>query len=137
MCEVGDIIIVNKYKGDDNSELSKHTFIIVDDNGGEIYGLPFDLVANVMSSIKDDNHKNKKLRHEENMLFRPSDYAKVCSAHNQKEAFVKADQLFYFRKAEISYIIFGKATQEILEELFNLLNILDEKDKIKINVNNL
>lgn len=32
MCKVGDIIVVDKYIGDDGKEVNKHSFIVIDDN---------------------------------------------------------------------------------------------------------
>lgn len=32
MCKLGDIIVVNKYKGENGKEISRHSFIVIDDN---------------------------------------------------------------------------------------------------------
>jgi hypothetical protein len=37
MCKIGDIIVVQKYKSD-GIELSKHSFVVIEDNGGDIKG---------------------------------------------------------------------------------------------------
>lgn len=39
MCKVGDIIVVNKYIGDDGKEIKRHSFVVIDDNHSEIGGL--------------------------------------------------------------------------------------------------
>ena len=64
MCKIGDIIVVRKYIGDDGKIINKqHSFIVIDDNSNQISGLKYDMVANVMSSFRDDKHKKKKLKY--------------------------------------------------------------------------
>lgn len=36
MCKLGDIIVVNKYIGDDGKKIGKHSFIVIDDNPDSI-----------------------------------------------------------------------------------------------------
>ena len=50
MCCVGDIILINKYK-DNGTVITKHSFVVVDDDGGSIQGLPYDFMCNVLSSF--------------------------------------------------------------------------------------
>ena len=51
MCCVGDIILVDKYKHN-GKQINKHSFVVVDDDGGEIQGYSYDLICNVLSSFK-------------------------------------------------------------------------------------
>ena len=48
MCKIGDIILVKKYVSH-GVELGKHSFVVLNADNGEIQGLPYDLVCNVMS----------------------------------------------------------------------------------------
>ena len=48
MCKVGDVIVIDKYISDDGTVLSRHSFVVIDDNADEIKGLKYDFVANVM-----------------------------------------------------------------------------------------
>lgn len=48
MCQIGDIIVVYRYK-DGNKTLSTHSFVVLDDNNGQIQGIDFDFVGLVMS----------------------------------------------------------------------------------------
>ena len=41
MCKLGDIIVVNKYIGDDGKEIGTHSFIVIDDNPNCIKGLEY------------------------------------------------------------------------------------------------
>lgn len=43
MCKIGDIIIVNQYK-DKNNTISKHSFVVIDDENGTIQGLSYDFI---------------------------------------------------------------------------------------------
>ncbi len=60
MCKVGDIIIIDSYK-DHNKTISKHSFIVISDEGGKIEGCSYDFIANVLSSFKSDAQKERKL----------------------------------------------------------------------------
>ena len=67
MCKIGDIIVIDKYIGDDGKEISKHSFIEINDQPDFIEGLKYDFVTNVMSSFKNIEHKIKKLKFMENI----------------------------------------------------------------------
>lgn len=47
MCQIGDIIVVYRYK-DGNKTLPTHSFVVLDDNNGQIQGIDFDFVGLVM-----------------------------------------------------------------------------------------
>lgn len=136
MCKLGDIIVINKYIGDDGKEISKHSFIVVNDKPGFIEGLQYDLIANVMSSFKNDEQRMKKLKFEENV--------EILSKHiissipiNNKNGFVKADQLFYFDKNKIEYYVFGHIDEELLDELTMIIVSLSKKGALKQITSNL
>lgn len=59
MCKIGDIILVEKYK-DRGKTLGRHSFVVIDDQDGEIHGLPYDMICNVFSSFKDEEQKKRK-----------------------------------------------------------------------------
>lgn len=62
MCKIGDIIVVKKYIGDDGKVIDKqHSFVVIDDNADCVGGISYDLVTNVMSSFKDEEHKKNYL----------------------------------------------------------------------------
>ena len=60
MCNFGDIIVIEKYIGEDGKRLSKHSFIVINDTPGQIEGLNYNLVTSVMSSFK--NEKQRKMK---------------------------------------------------------------------------
>ncbi|RGR76861.1 hypothetical protein DWY25_00790 [Holdemania filiformis] len=135
MCEIGDIIVVRNYLTEDGNRSFRHSFIVVEDQGGDIFGFSYDFVANVMSSIKDEKHKEKKIRFIENLFIKSDDM--LVENSNHKDAYIKADQLYYFDKNKTDYIVIGKAVQEVMDELMKLLEILDEKGKLKVIIENL
>ena len=130
MCRKGDIILINAYDDPNGEPVGKHPFIVIDDEGGEISGLEFDFVASVMSSFKNDKHREKKLRFEENLEITVDDGVK-------KPGFIKTDQLHYFKKDKIDYFVVGSVTPELFNELVKLVVKWISEEKQLVNVNNL
>ena len=135
MCKFGDIIVVQKYKGDDGKELSKHSFVVIEDTPGEISGLNYDLVANVMSSFKNEEHRKMKIKFKENIEVISDDI--VGEYKNSKSGYIKADQLFYFDKKKLDYYVFAHITPDLLDELLKLIISLEVENRLKTNVLNL
>lgn len=74
MCKIGDIIVVRKYIGDDNKIIDKqHSFVVIDDNPDVVEGISYDLVTNIMSSFKDEEHRKRKLSYKENLEITSDD----------------------------------------------------------------
>lgn len=136
MCKIGDIIVVNEYHGDDGVKLSRHSFVVINDKPDFIEGLKYDFVANVMSSFKSEEHRNKKLKFIENLEIISNDIISENSK-NSKRGFIKADQLIYFDKSNIDYYVLGRVSDELLGELMLLLVKLADKNKIINNINNI
>lgn len=135
MCKVGDIIRIDNYITEDGVNMTKHSFVVIDDQKGVISGCSYDFIGNAMSSIKSEEHKSKKLKYLENILITQED--RNCNPENGKEAFIKADQFYYFDKSKISYTLMGTASEEIMETIFDVIETLDEEDKIRINIRNI
>ncbi len=135
MCRIGDIIVVKEYIGEDGKKVKKHSFVVIDDNPSSIKGLKYDLVASVMSSFYDEEHRNKKLKYEENLHVESDDI--ISSNKNAKDGYIKADQLHYFDKSSIDYYVFGSISNDLLDELVQLIIKLEVEDKLKQNTQNL
>lgn len=119
MCKKRDIILVEKFKSQ-GKDVGKHSFVVIEDNGGEIKGLSFDLICNVMSSFKSKEQKAKKLSY-------PGNYPVIASevnvpGGNQKDGYIKADQFYYFDKRKITYHVIGQMTDEAFNELIDFIN---------------
>lgn len=122
MCKIGDIIIVSEYK-DHNISLPSHSFVVIDDKNGEIQGLPYDFVANVLSSFKGQIHKQRKLSYDGNFSITHNDT--VTNPHNNRDGYVKADQWYYFAKDKISYNVIGYMKPDIFNSLIEYIENTD------------
>lgn len=67
-----------------------------------------------MSSFKDEEHKKRKMSYPGNF---PITYEDLDVSGNKKEGYIKADQLYYFNKDSIDFIVIGS----MKTEAFNLL----------------
>ena len=122
MCKIGDIIIVDRYK-DNGNTIPSHSFVVINDENGEIQGLSYDFVANVLSSFKNEKQKKRKLLYPGNFPITSDDT--VTDPHNNRTGFVKSDQMYYFAKDKISYRVIGYMKPDI----FNLLiEYIEESD---------
>lgn len=135
MCKVGDIIVVEKYISEDGKEMSKHSFVVIDDNPDNIKGLNYSFVSNVMSSFKNEQHKRKKLRYEENVGVTSEDIE--SDYINGKEGYIKADQLYYFDKNKIEYYVLASVNPDLLDELIRIIVKLEVENKLKHNIENI
>ena len=123
MCKIGDIIVINSYK-DNGRVISTHSFVVIDDTDGKIEGLPYNFVANVMSSYKTQEQKDWKLNHyPANFPIAIDD--RYFTNDNGKEGYIKADQLYYFRKDNIKYKVIGYIIPEILNLLLEFIETSD------------
>ncbi len=119
MCKIRDIIIINKYKNMGDT-IGRHSFIVLDDVNGEIQGMPYDMACNVLSSFKDEKQRRRKLSYPGNYPISVEDLD--VPGGNQREGFVKADQLFYFKKDKISYKVIGSITEDAFNALVDFIN---------------
>ena len=122
MCQVGDIILVDHYS-DNGKTLSKHSFVVIDDNNGTIEGMSYDMICNVLSSFKSEKQKRRKLSYPGNFPIAHDDT--VTNPHNSKSGYVKLDQLYYFKKDKLQFRTIGTMNPDILELLFEFLEESD------------
>ena len=61
------ILFLTRYLFDDGEIISRHSFVVINDKPGFIEGLNYDLISNVMSSFKNEEHRMRKLKFEENV----------------------------------------------------------------------
>lgn len=134
MCKLGDIIVVEDFIGDGENDVSRHSFIVISDEGGTIAGLDYDLVTTVISSFKDEKQRKKKLSYEGNMEL-PADAIK--GKNLKKPSYTKADQAHYFNKDKLNYYVFGSLRGEYMDELMKLILKLASDGKLKQIVDNL
>ena len=118
MCKVRDIILINNYKSE-GVNVGKHSFVVVVDEKGEIQGIPYDMVCNVLSSFKDEKQRKKKLAFPGNFPITATDVD--VPGGNEKEGYIKADQLYFFDKNNISYKVIGQITEEAFNSLIDFI----------------
>ena len=89
-----------------------------------------------MSSFKNEEQRNRKLRFMENIEIISDDIISNKNI-NKKSGFVKADQLIYFDKSKIDYYVLGHISDELLDELIMIIMILAKSNKLRNNLNNI
>jgi ribosomal protein S12 len=72
MCQIGDLIRIESYIGDDGAMVARHTFVVLSTEGDKIRGLSFDLVASPMSSIKNEEQRKKIEKDDGLMIISPA-----------------------------------------------------------------
>ena len=122
MCDVGDIILIDKYRQNEIN-LSKHSFVVISDEAGEIRGLDYNIVCNVLSSFKDEKQRARKLNYPGN--FEILHYDTSVKNGNTKDGFIKAEQFFYFNKDKLDYSIIGKISPEAFNRLIRFIESLE------------
>lgn len=89
----------------------------------------------MLCSFHDKDHKIKKFKYKENI---PIEKEIISGNHiNNKEGFIKVDQLYYFNKSQIDYKVIGQINNEFLEELVKIILRLGKEGKLKIITTNL
>lgn len=129
MCKLGDIIVIKEFKNEFGEVIPKHSFVVINDEADVIEGFRYDFVSNMLCSFHDDEHKRRKLRYQENL---PIKEEKISGDNiNNKEGFIKADQLYYFNKDTIEYKTLAHVEPELLDELVQLILKLQEQGLLK------
>ena len=122
MCKQRDIILIDSYQSH-GCLLSQHSFVVIDDQGGQIRSVPYDLMCLVLSSFKDPTQKARKLRYPGNLPVPVTDVS--VPGGNSKEGYIKADQFYYFQKDNINYTVIGSMTEEMFDKL---VDSIEESD---------
>lgn len=142
--EIGDVIVISYYITPDNVKMQQHSFVVLQTMSGKIAGieigldleLEFDLVTAVMSSIKNKKHREKiQSFYPKDMIVEFND-AQIING-NKKDGFIKTNQLYYFKKEEISYMKIGRLNENTLDKLFELIEINGNNNDLEYNYNNI
>lgn len=135
MCKLGDIIVVNEFKDRSGITVPKHSFVVINDEPDFMEGYAYDFISNVMCSFHNDEHKKRKLSFEGNLEI---DKNKIeGNGINAKDGYIRADELFYFKKENIEYKVIAHMDDELLDELVQLILELDRKDRLVQTTTNL
>ena len=122
MCKARDIIIIYKYKHGKN-ELSKHSFVVIDDKNGEIQGIPYDIVCNAMSSFKNEKQKEQKLKFSGNFPISHNDTK--TNPDDGKDGYIKSEQFYYFDKNKLNYKVIGSMNEDSFDLLIDYIENLE------------
>ena len=136
MCKLGDIIVIKQFKNEVGEKVKKHSFVVVSDDKNTIEGLEYDFISNMLCSFHNEEHKRKKLRFQENFYINKNMIIGKKKLNN-KDGFIKADQLYYFNKDNIDYDIIGKLNYKYQCNLLQLIEILKNNGKLNKIVENL
>lgn len=127
MCKVGDIIVVRNYKSQ-GRDLGRHSFVVLSTENGQIRGLDYDMVCNVMSSFHSEEHRKKKLGYPGNFEY-SAEQENIKGGHG-KAGYIKAEQFFYFDSNKIDFYVLGNVEPELFNELLEFINGLTEIEQI-------
>jgi len=122
MCKKRDIILVESFKSQGVS-VGVHSFVVIEDKAGEIKGVPFDMICNVLSSFKSADQRAKKLTYPGNYPITASDAS--VPGGNRKDGYIKTDQLYFFNKDKITYHVIGQMKADAFDELLDFINGAD------------
>ena len=129
MCKLGDIIVIKEFKNEYGEIMPKHSFVVINDEPDYVEGFRYDFVSNMLCSFHNGKHKQNKLRYKQTLPVREE---KISGENiNNKEGFIKADQLYYFDKNKIEYKTLAHVEPELLDELVQLILELKEEGLLK------
>lgn len=135
MCKLGDIIVINKFKNEYGIIIPKHSFVVINDKPNYIEGFRYDFISNMLCSFHNENHKRKKLKYKENL---PVKEQRIKGKKiNNKEGYIKADQLYYFDKNKIEYKLLAHMDKKLLNELIKLIIDLQKLGLLKPIITNI
>lgn len=135
MCKLGDIIVVKEFKDSNGVVVPKHSFVVINDDTNFIEGYSYDLVSNMMCSFHDEEHKRHKLSIESNLGIDKNQI--IGDKLNDKDGYIKADELYFFKKEKIEYKVIAHVKDEFLGILIKLILKLYDKSKIEKVITNL
>ena len=129
MCKLGDLIIIDEFKNENNEIVPRHTFVVINDKPDFIEGFKYDFVSNMLCSFHNEEHKKNKLKSKSNL---PVKEKRISGEYiNEKEGYIKANQLYYFNKKKIKYKVFAHMEPELLDELVQLILELNNKNMLE------
>lgn len=142
MCQIGDIILI--YNAKNKRPVGAHPFIVLDDNNGTVMGLyNYDFIGLLLTSASTEERKEHLKQYAGNFPIAKEDKIVNPNKNDNRDGYVKADQLFYFDKRKIRYIHLGRIDSDIfdliiefMEELkdngIKVKQILDNASKIEL-----
>ena len=117
MCKIGDILLIYGARNDGRF-VGTHPFVVIEDVAGKVSGFyGYDFIGLLMSSADTEEKREKLKKFEGNLSIVADDKIINDNTYDNKDAYVKAEQFFYFNKDTIRYIKIGS----IAPDIFNLI----------------
>lgn len=135
MCKLGDIIVIKEFKDNNGITIPKHSFVVINDEPDYIEGFEYDFISNVMCSFHNEKQKNHKLSMKSNLEIKQNQIK--GEKLNSKGGYIRADDLFYFKKNKIEYKVIAHMDDELLDELVQLIIKLHDEHKERNVITNL
>lgn len=73
----------------------------------------------MLSSLKDEKQRMHKLSYPGNFEIKSEQM--LTSPNNGKDAFIKTDQLYFFKKELLDYRVIGRVSEDVLAELLQYI----------------
>ena len=119
MCKLGDVIVVKEFRNEYGKIVPKHSFVVINDEQDYVEGFKYDFISNMLCSFHNEEHKKKKLQYKQNLEIKEE---KIFGEKiNNKEGYIKANQLYFFDKSKIEYKVIAHLDSELLDELVQLI----------------
>ena len=131
MCKVGDIIVVRNYLSQGQT-IKRHSFVVLSTEHGEIQGMDFDLVCNVMSSFRSEEQRKRKMGYPGNFEY-PADAENIRNGHG-RSGYIKAEQLNCFNREKTDFYVLGNVEPELFNVLIEFINQLKDIEVITDNL---
>ncbi len=130
MCKIGDIILIEKFKNEHGKDVGMHPFIVLSTKKGVIESMPLDMIAVLLSSIKDEKNRKRNLSYEVN-------YEVKKEAGLKKDSFVKGNQVYCFDSNKSDYRRVGSIDVDIFMEIREHVKMMLLQGKAQIITTNL
>ena len=125
MYKIGDIIVVDKFKDERGNDVSKHSFIVLDNKNY--------LISNMMCSFHNKKQKKRKIDYYGNIEVKNK---KLKGNLNDRSGYIKIDKLYYFDKNK-NYEIIGHIGSNYLSEIYLRIIRLTSQRRIKLVATNI
>ena len=129
MCKVGDILLI--FNARNKRSVGMHPFIVLDDSEGKVSGVySYNFIGLLLTSADTEEKKERLSKIEGNFPIAEED--KILNEgrnHDNRDAYVEADQFFYFDKHKIKYIRIGSIEPDIYNLIVEFIEELGENGK--------
>ena len=133
-CKKGDIILIDDYYHG-GQPISKHSFVVLSNEGGTIKGLDYHFICNVLSSFDNEEQRNKKRGYPGNFEITHTDSSIIDG--NTKDGFIKAEQIYYFNEDKVHYKVIGSLNPDVYNSLIEFIKELALSGNIEKIIDNL